>query len=185
MTDPSASGIHRLETALTREKRLTEASYLLHTTLDLDELLGLILAAAREGVEAERGTVYVLSQDGKEIWSKVLSGDESLEIRLPLGQGISGTVAETGETIRIDDAYEDERFDRSWDDATGYRTRQILCRPITSREGKIAGVFQLLNKKSGNFDEADEQYLDSLSIHAALAASRTASNRPSLFPKCQ
>mgnify|MGYP000267114902 CR=1 FL=1 len=74
----------------------------------------------------------------------------------PLGQGIAGTVAETGETLRLEDAYEDARFDRSWDEASGYRTRQMLCKPIRNREGRIAGVFQLLNKREGAFDEADE-----------------------------
>jgi len=169
MSDPSESGMHRLELELVREKRLTEASTALHTTLDLGELLAMILGAACDGVAADRGTVFLVSQDGAEIWSRVLKGDESLEIRLPMGQGIAGAVAQTGEAIRIDDAYEDERFDRSWDASSGYRTRQILCRPIRSRDGRVTGVFQLLNKKTGNFDEADEVFLDALSIHAALA----------------
>lgn len=169
MSDATKSGFFRLEGELRREKRLTEASYALHTTLDLDEILQIILSAACDGVEADRGTVFVLTQDRSEIWSKVVGGDDLLEIRLPIGKGIAGTVAETSETIRIDDAYADERFDRSWDDASGYRTRQILCKPIVSREGKTVGVFQLLNKRAGNFDDADEAYLDALSIHAALA----------------
>ncbi len=169
MSGPTESGFYQLEGELKRQKRLNEASYALHTTLDLHEILELILSAACDGVEADRGTVFVLSQDGKEIWSKVLGGKELVEIRLPLGQGIAGTVAETGGTIRIDDAYDDERFDRSWDEASGYRTRQILCKPIQSRDAKTVGVFQLLNKRSGNFDDADEAYLDALSIHAALA----------------
>ncbi len=166
---PTPSGFIRLEGELEREKRLTEASYALHTTLDLGEILDLILNAACDGVAADRGTVFVLSQDGTEIWSQVLRGDESLEIRLPLGRGIAGSVAETGETIRLRDAYEDERFDRSWDKETGYRTRQVLCHPIRNREGSVVGVFQLLNKQEGEFDPSDEAYLSSLSVHAALA----------------
>ncbi|MDJ0522305.1 MAG: SpoIIE family protein phosphatase, partial [Planctomycetota bacterium] len=169
MVEPTDSGFFRLQGQLKREKRLTEASYALHTTLDLDEILEIILSAACDGVEADRGTVFVVSRDDAEIWSRIVGGDERLEIRLPLGQGIAGTVAQTGETIRIHDAYADERFDRSWDESSGYRTQQILCKPIVSREGKTVGVFQLLNKKAGDFDDADETYLDALSIHAALA----------------
>jgi sigma-B regulation protein RsbU (phosphoserine phosphatase) len=169
MTEPTVSGMHRLEAQLVRERRLTEASTALHSTLDLDELLQMILRAACEGVAADRGTVFLVTPDGKELWSRVLQGDQSLEIRLPMGHGIAGSVAQTGEGVRIPDAYDDPRFDRSWDEASGYRTHQILCRPIRNREGRITGVVQLINKASGEFEEADEAYLDSLGVHAAMA----------------
>ncbi len=164
-----AATVERLKHELARQKRLAEASYALHTTLDLDELLGLILTAASTGVEAERGTVFLVSDDGKELWSRVLQGDENLEIRLPVGKGIAGAVGETGETINIVDAHEDERFDASWDKKTGFRTRQILAAPIKRRDGGIVGVFQLLNKREGDFVEDDESFLAALSVHAALA----------------
>jgi sigma-B regulation protein RsbU (phosphoserine phosphatase) len=161
--------VDRLRRELARANRVAEASYALHTTLDVDKLLGLLLATARDGVDADRGTVFLLSEDGKELWSKVLSGDKDLVIRLPVGKGIAGTVAKTGETINIVDAHEDARFDASWDRKSGFRTRQILCMPIKARDGRIVGVFQLLNKKKGNFDADDETFLDSLSVNAALA----------------
>ena len=161
--------IEGLQAELERQRRLAEASYALHTTLDLGELLQLILRAASEGVNADRGTVFLISEDGTELWSRVLQGHESLEIRLPIGKGIAGAVGKTGQTIRIDDAYEDKRFDQSWDKKTGFRTRQILAAPIRGRDGRTVGVFQLLNKNEGNFDESDEAFLDALSIHAALA----------------
>lgn len=169
-----------LERELARQKELVKASYALHTTLDLDELLGLILDVAAAGVGADRGTVFLVRQDSAEIWSRVLSGDERLEIRLPLGQGIAGTVAATGEIVRLEDAYEDERFDRSWDEKSGYRTRQILCAPIRNRDDEIVGVFQLLNRKSGNFDEEDVEYLGALSVHAALAIENARLHRSAL-----
>ena len=158
-----------LQDQLARQEHLLHASYALHSTLDLDELLGIILDAARRGVHAERGTVFLLSEDGSEIWSRVLQGDENLTIRLPVGKGIAGIVAESGDTINIIDAHEDERFDASWDKKTGFRTRQILCAPIRGREREIVGVFQLLNKEEGDFSDKDEAFLDALSVHAALA----------------
>ena len=169
MAESTTSDVQRLESELLREKRLTGAIYALHTSLDLDELLARIVDVACEGVGADRGTVFVLDAASREIWSRSLRGSEHFEIRLPLGQGIAGTVAGTGETIRIDDAYEDERFDQSWDRTSGYRTRQVLCTPIRNREGAVSGVFQLLNKAAGTFDDADEEFLAALSVHAALA----------------
>jgi len=150
-----------------RLERLLEASYALHSSLDLDELLGVILRTAAGGVGAERGTVFLLR--GDVLWSRVLSGDERLTIELPVGQGLAGTVAKTGQAICIEDAYADPRFDRSWDEKSGFRTKQVLCAPITDRAGKTVGVFQLLNKKTGAFDDSDREFLAGLSIHAALA----------------
>lgn len=169
MTEITSDSVEALKAELARQRHLAEASYALHTTLDLGELLQLILKAASEGVDADRGTVFLISDDGDEIWSRVMQGEKSLEIRLPIGKGIAGAVARTGETVRIADAYEDERFDQSWDKKTGFRTRQILAAPIRRRDGSTIGVFQLLNKREGDFDADDESFLDSLSIHAALA----------------
>jgi sigma-B regulation protein RsbU (phosphoserine phosphatase) len=178
---PGAPEASRLERELARQRKVAEASYALHTTLDLDELLKLLLATARDGVDADRGTVFLVSDDRTEIWSRVVAGDSSLVIRQPLGKGISGTVAATGETIRIADAHRDPRFDASWDKKSGYRTRQILCAPIRARDGRIVGVFQLLNKRgAADFDADDETFLEALSIHAALAVENARLHRASL-----
>jgi sigma-B regulation protein RsbU (phosphoserine phosphatase) len=159
-----------LRAQLARQQRLLDASYALHQSLDLDELLRLILATASSAVGADRGTVYVLKEDGKTLWSRVVSGDRELEITLPVGEGIAGTVAATGECLCLRDAYDDPRFDRSWDEKSGYRTREVLCAPIRDRNGKLVGVFQLLNKLGyGEFTEEDQQFLAGLSVHAALA----------------
>jgi GAF domain-containing protein len=147
--------ITRLEHQLARQRKLAEASYALHTSLDVDRLLGLILKVAAEGVGAARGTVFLVDRENGQLWSRVLSGDEKLDIRLPIGQGIAGSVAQSGKSVRIDDAYDDPRFDRSWDEKSGFRTRGILCAPIRNRTQEIVGVFQLLNKHEGVFSAGD------------------------------
>jgi len=159
-----------LQARVLRQEKLLEASYALHQSLNLDDLLGLILDTAASAVAAERGTVYVVKDDGQTLWSRVLSGDESLEITLPVGDGLAGAVAADGKTLRLADAYDDPRFNRSWDQKSGFRTKEVLCAPIKDRKGKLVGVFQLLNKLGGaGFLEEDEQFLEGLSIHAALA----------------
>jgi len=83
--------------------------------------------------------------------------------------------------VRLDDAYDDPRFDRSWDKKSGYRTRQMLCAPIRNREGVIVGVFQLLNRLDGKpFEPADEEYLAAISVHASLAVENARLHRSAL-----
>ena len=92
-----------------------------------------------------------------------------VEIRLPMGKGIAGYVAQTGEIINIADAYKDSRFNPDIDRRTGYRTRSVLCMPMKNKDGKIIGVFQLFNKKDGAFGAEDEQFIDAFSAHASVA----------------
>jgi sigma-B regulation protein RsbU (phosphoserine phosphatase) len=156
------SYIHRLES-------LIEASKLLNTTLDLDELLKVILNLATKNLNADRGTIYLIDYERKELWSRVLKGKELVEIRLPLGTGIAGAVAETGETVNLEDAWKDKRFFSAFDVRTGYVTKTMLCMPMKNREKKIIGVFQIINKHKGVFSKEDEQFLAAFSDHVALA----------------
>jgi dual 3',5'-cyclic-AMP and -GMP phosphodiesterase 11 len=84
--------------------------------------------------------------------------DEMGEIRIPVGSGIAGAVAQGGEAIRIDDAYADPRFNREVDKQTGFRTRSILSLPVKNMQGEVFAVAQLLNRKDGQpFDHNDEK----------------------------
>ncbi len=92
-----------------------------------------------------------------------------IEIRLPIGKGLAGFVAEKGETILIPDTYADPRFNPEIDKQSGYRTRNMLCMPMKNKDGKLIGVFQLLNKKEGAFDAEDVNFIDAFSAHASVA----------------
>lgn len=70
--------------------------------------------------------------------------------RFPIGTGIAGIVAQTGEVLNIADAYGDSRFNRNVDQITGYVTKTILCMPIFIR-GNVIGVMQMVNKATGEF----------------------------------
>lgn len=73
---------------------------------------------------------FLIDELAGEIWSKTIRGGEMIEIRLKLGVGISGTVAKSGETILIDDAYSDSRFNQEIDKQSGYKTKTILTLPL-------------------------------------------------------
>jgi phosphoserine phosphatase RsbU/P len=147
---------------------IVEATKLLNSTLDLGELINIILQLAARMIGADRGTVFLLDRKRNEIWSLLGMGLEQQEIRLPIERGIAGWVARHGETVRLDDAYQDSRFEPGMDRRLGYRTRALLCLPVRNKNGEIIGVLELLNKKTGAFSAADERCLSHLSDHVAL-----------------
>ncbi|MBI5417376.1 SpoIIE family protein phosphatase [Candidatus Poribacteria bacterium] len=127
----------------------------LGSVFNLDDLLNMIMGKITEIMQADRSTLYILDKEKNILWSKIAQG--TVEIRLQLGQGIAGTVGETGKTINIPDAYKDPRFNQATDKKTGYRTRSMLTMPMRNREGEITGVIQVLNKKKGVFKKSDEE----------------------------
>jgi putative ABC transport system ATP-binding protein len=108
-------------------------------------------------LNAERSSLFLVQ--GDELVLKVAEDlDQMGEIRIPIGSGIAGAVAQGAEPIRIDDAYVDPRFNRDVDRETGFRTRSILSLPVKNLEGEVFAIAQLLNRKDGQpFDQEDEQ----------------------------
>ncbi len=148
---------------------LLEITKVLQAERDLDRLLALIVDATTRVVEAERSSLFLLDAEGGFLRSKVAQGAGMTEIRVKVGQGIAGAVAETGDPINIPDAYADPRFNQAVDRQTGYRTRSILCMPLNNYEGKRVGVIQVLNKRDGVFSTYDESLLSAFGTQAAIA----------------
>jgi signal transduction histidine kinase/putative methionine-R-sulfoxide reductase with GAF domain len=162
-----------LEAALARETRIStalrEVGLALGTTLDLDQLLELILSKITEALEAERATLYLLDEGKDELVSRITHGEEVRSIRLKVGQGIAGHVARTGKALHVKDAYKDPRFNPEWDVLSGYRTRSILTSPMKNHLGRTIGVIQVLNKKRGDFTDVDTVILAALATQAAVS----------------
>lgn len=136
---------------------------------DLDQLLPLILTQAARVVEADRCSLFILDRDRGELWSKVAQGVGS-EIRVAIGTGIAGAVAQSGSVLNLADAYEDPRFNRSFDVSHNYRTTSLLCVPMRDANGDVTGVIQALNKRDGQiFNDDDAELLMALGGQAAVA----------------
>jgi serine/threonine-protein kinase len=155
-------GVERLHLLLDTTQRLLAVTH-------LDELLRLLGETTTRLTNAERATIYLHDRDRGELWSKVATGEGVGEIRVPLGTGIAGTVAATGEVINLENPYADPRFNPEIDRRTGYTTRSLLTLPMTGADGKVVGVFQVLNKRSGAFGPEDVAILQSLAASARLA----------------
>ena len=150
-------------------KMVVKSLQLLNANVKKDDVLNNIVDVAINLTNADRGTLYLVEKETNEIWSKVLMGDNVTEIRLRIGDGISGWVAENGELLNIADVKKDKRFDPSFDKATGYSTKSMLVYPIKNKTNETVGVLQLLNSLKGRFTEQDEVFLNAISLNAALA----------------
>ena len=146
---------------------LMEVNRGLARELDLDRLLGLTVSEASRVMKADRSSLYVVDWDKNEVWTRVAQGVE--EIRMPLGKGIAGRVAETGKTINVPNAYDVPEFDPAWDRKHGYVTRSMLCIPLRGRNGDVIGVFALLNKYDGQFTSNDEDLLAAIGAGVAVS----------------
>lgn len=136
---------------------------------NIDKLLITIAEQTKFVLNADRCTVFLYDKEKNELWSKVALGLESSEIRFCADKGIAGSVIKTGKTIRIKDAYRDKRFNPDIDKITGYKTYNMLCTPIHNIKYEIIGVFQVLNKKNGNFTDSDEDILFAIGTNAGIA----------------
>jgi sigma-B regulation protein RsbU (phosphoserine phosphatase) len=159
----------RMEKLLHLYKGLVEVSALINGITDSEELMPAILDVARRVFDVEAASLF-LTNDGGELVLSCAAGLGEIgrtRIVVPRGQGISGWVLEHRQPLLVPDAYADSRFYRDADRQTGYRTRSILCVPLTRDDADI-GVLQVLNPVGREqFDQAD---LEAFSAYGNLAA---------------
>ena len=140
----------------------------LNSEMDFDTLFPLIIHRLTEAMKAERTSLFIIDEENQEMWTKV--AEQIGEIRLPLGEGVCGRVAETGETINVKDAWELPYFSKEFDLKYNFRTKSMLCMPITNRAGKRIGIIQVINKLEGEyFNREDQELLQGLVAQVAIA----------------
>jgi adenylate cyclase len=162
-------------------------------SLDLEETLKRVMEEAKELMEADRSTLWLIDRDRNDLWTKIPQADGSLkELRVPMGVGFAGRVAQTGETLNIPfDLYDhpDSDTSKKTDPKTGYRTCSLLCMPVYNADKELIGVTQLLNKKKkgdyppynpddwpaapecwkASFNQSDIAFMEAFNIQAGVA----------------
>jgi adenylate cyclase len=125
-----------------------------------DQTLQAVTLKVREMLQADRGTIFLVDHEKGVLRSRIAhtDSDQPLVIEVPIGKGIAGRVAASGEPQNIADPYSHPDFNPEVDRSTGYRTRSILCMPIYDRTKKVFAVAQLLNKAENQpFTSEDER----------------------------
>jgi sigma-B regulation protein RsbU (phosphoserine phosphatase) len=157
---------------LLRTKILFEVSLQLNSTIKKKDLLQIIMSTTAKVLNAEASSIILLDQEKGELFFEIATGvneNEIKEIRLKLGEGIAGWVAQSGESIRIDNAISDSRWSSKVSSKLEFPTKNLLCVPVRSR-GEIIGVLQVLNKKQDkHFNELDLQLLEMIASPTASA----------------
>jgi len=149
---------------------LTEVSAL----KEYDEILAVLADMGRVLTNADRCSVWMVSEDKKTLWTKVSQGIEPIEISIE--KGIVGASVLNKEKIIIDDVYNDPRFDSSIDKATGYTTKSMLVIPMFDIEDEVIGVFQAINHK-GTIEVFEKRDMERLMLASSYAVETLISAR--------
>ena len=148
-------------------KLLLQAAERITREQSLNTLLMILSDLAREILDVDRCSLFLADKNKKTLWTIVAHGVDKIEV--PWDKGIVGSVFHRGVAEIVPDAYSDPRFNKEVDKKTGYRTRNILAVPLYNKKGEVIGVFQAINKLTGNFSQEDIEILTLLGGYAASA----------------
>ena len=150
---------------------LSEVGRTVTSTLDLECILALFMENVTKGLEVEAASIALLDEEMGELVFTVAAGGGAAEVkklRLKMGQGVAGWVAQEGRPLIVPDVQKDSRFYPGVDQITGFTTRSILCAPLKSRD-RVLGVIEAMNKIGGSFDGNDLRLLESLAAFVIIA----------------
>jgi len=184
----------QLKSEVEYRKNLQEICNKIYAAPNLDGILVDLKDEITGLFECDRLTVYVVDGKKRELVSRFKSGDEVAEIRIPVSNSsISGCSAFKQKLINIKDVYDDKevasidpdlKFDKSWDQKTGYVTKQVLVVPIIFKKF-LLGAIQLINRTDGSaFTELDGESVTELAKILGIALynqKRMAKTRPTKF----
>ncbi len=151
---------------------VSDISYSITSTLDLEEIFQKVADAVRRALAAESISIGLTDPLSNElVFVDALMGPLFAglpPVRLKVGVGIAGWVALNGEPTIVNDVYTDTRFFSSVDKTSGFQTDSILCVPLKV-EQRVIGVLEAINKNNGHFDDNDLRLLQAISGPLAVA----------------
>jgi phosphoserine phosphatase RsbU/P len=164
--------LNNLEKKIETLKILTEVSPIISSTLDLQELMTIVMEKTRDIMKAEACSILLFNRDTRKLEFEVALGKEKStqnilkkKITLDIGQGIAGWVAKHCELLFIKDVHKDKRFFHQADKKTGFKTKSLIAAPLIGRRGLI-GVAEIINPGRNVYDL---EILKILSKHFAIA----------------
>jgi len=189
--DPKKWLLKRLEDELTEESddlseadvhRLFSVTRKITSEIVPQDTIEIIINETISLLNCDRVSLFVLEKKSNML--KIYASNLSTPIIVSPGQGIAGSVFQTKKTVTIPNCYKDKRFDKTFDQRSGYITRSLLAVPILDFDNAAVGVLQAINKidpekpveedkpagtRSMPFTRNDEKILQHLSQHVGIA----------------
>ena len=140
----------------------------------------MIVQTAAHVISARAGALFMVNEDAQELVFEVAIGAKAEEVRtfrVPLGHGIAGLVAASGQPMAVSDARSDPRQAADIAESVGYVPDSILCVPLFYEDQTI-GVLELLDKEGApSFSAADMEALGLFANQAAVAIEQSRIHR--------
>ena len=161
---------------LSHDKKLltcVEIGKAITSTLNVEQILKIIMQRISELVRAKNWTLYLLDPETQELCFELVVGLEKemlAQTRMKLGEGIVGTAALTGEPILVpEDAQHDPRFSKRVDEMTGLTTKSLICLPLKVQD-TVIGAIEIVNPEDPSlFDESSMPMLSFLADYVSIA----------------
>ena len=161
----------KLKETLSRLRRLVELSVTLNSTLNVNELLSLIIGTAAEILDCEAASILLYDEKKQALFFAAATGGDAkklAKIPVPLKDSLAGTIFRTSESLVLNNLKDDLRHNKKASAYVGFESRSLLGVPLQIQNRTI-GVLEALNKKKGDFTESDQITLDVVASHAAVA----------------
>jgi HD-GYP domain-containing protein (c-di-GMP phosphodiesterase class II) len=171
-TPKASSPLAQAREEIKKLSSLLQLSSLINSTLNLELLLKRIMESASAILGAEASSILLIDPKTGDLVFDIATGekqDQIKQIRVPMGQGIAGWVAQQGQSLLVADVSKDPRFFSKADEATKFVTKSIVAVPLKAR-GITIGVVEVLNRVGGGeFTQHDVELLESLAHQSAIA----------------
>ena len=163
----------QLQKTVENLRKVLELNSIINSTLNLEELLGILMKTAEQVMNSQVASLMLVDEKSHDLIFKVALGEKGGELkekfRIRMGEGIAGSVAESGNSLIVNDVQNDARFAKRFDDSTGFQTKAILCVPMKAK-GKVIGVLQAINPVGRDTFSANDQALfETFADQAAIA----------------
>jgi signal transduction histidine kinase len=162
----------RLEARAHQLTTLNEIGNLLASSLDLDEVLDLVVRNAAALLNSEAGSLLLVDEETGDLIFRISSGpagEQLVGMRIPVGKGIAGAAFSENRPVISQNTRTDKRWDASFDEKSEFVTESVIAVPLNAR-GRTIGVLEVLNRKDGRlFSEEDSELLLSFAAQAAIA----------------
>ena len=142
-------------------------------TQEMETLLNQMAEASTKLLEADRASIFLWDRANHILVGRPALGVPGGELRVPDDAGVVGEVLRTGEPRRVSHRETHDPVNRKVDAQLRYQTRTLVAVPMRSASGEMLGVFEVINKRAGEFTADDETALVELATHAVVALENT------------